>query len=126
MTLMRAATFTTLAGAALAALPLAPASAAPLPRPAQFAICSACHVTEAGKAPGIGPNLWQVGGRKAGSTGFAYSAAMKGAGITWNKDTLTKFVSGPQAVVPGTKMAFGGLKDPKAADAVVAYLLSLK
>ncbi|UAK26150.1 c-type cytochrome [Sphingomonas nostoxanthinifaciens] len=105
----------------------APALAAPLPKPASFAICGACHKVEAGAPSGVGPNLWQVGGRTSGTLdGYDYSPAMKAAKIKWTKAELVSFISGPQARVPGTKMAFGGIKNPADASAVADYLLSLK
>ncbi|WP_253201386.1 c-type cytochrome [Sphingomonas quercus] len=124
---VRAAKFMILAGAGAALMPLTPAAAAPLPRPAQFAMCGVCHKTGAGEPSGIGPNLWQVGGRKAGTlAGFNYSPAMKASNLTWNKDTLSKYIAAPAQTVPGNKMAYAGQKDPKALAAIVDYLLSLK
>ncbi|WP_231639204.1 c-type cytochrome [Sphingomonas profundi] len=102
-------------------------SAAPLPRPPAFAMCGVCHKTVATEKSVLGPNLWGVGGRKAGTMpGFAYSPAMQRSGIVWNRDALLAFVTAPQAKVPGTKMAYGGQKDPKVAGAIVDYVLSLK
>ena len=124
---MRAAKVLTLAAAGMAILPLTAANAAPLPRPAQFAMCGVCHKTGAGEPSSLGPNLWQVAGRKSGTlAGYNYSPAMKSAAITWNKDTLTKYITAPAQTVPGNKMAYAGQKDPKAAEAIVDYLLSLK
>ena len=123
MSIALRATF--LSAAALGAA--VPASAAPLPRPPSFAMCGVCHKTAAGEPNTIGPNLWQVSGRKAGTAaGYAYSPAMKGSGITWNKASLTTYLADPKKVVPGTKMAYAGQKDPKQLAALVDYVLSLK
>lgn len=87
-----------------------------------FVQCQACHSIEAGKNM-IGPSLAGVVGRKAGTiTGFAYSNANKGSGITWTADKLFQYLEKPMRVVPGTKMTFPGL--PKAQDRadVIAYL----
>lgn len=113
---------TALASAALATS----AAAAPLPKPPSFAICGVCHKVEAGAATAMGPNLWGVGNRKAGSTAFAYSPAMKASKLKWDKATLVKYITAPQAVVPGTRMAYVGQKDPKQAAAIADYLFSLK
>src|SRR5580765_5994403 len=78
-----------LAAAATAALgqPAAPpAAAAP---PADFAVCSACHESTANARPSLGPNLWNIGGRKAGALpDYDYSPAMKASTTVWSADTL--------------------------------------
>lgn len=103
------------------------AIAAPLAKPASFAMCGVCHKTEAGAAPSIGPNLWGVGGRVSGTlAGYTYSPAMKNAKIKWSKAELTDYISAPQKKVPGTKMAYAGEKDPAKQAAIVDYLMSLK
>jgi cytochrome c len=113
--------------AAVLTLAAASAHAAPLPRPGSFAICGVCHKTDAGAAPGIGPNLFGVGTRVSGTgAGYAYSPAMKAAKVKWSKAELIGFISDPQKRVPGTKMAFAGQKDPAQAAAIADYLLSLK
>jgi cytochrome c len=89
--------------------------------------CSKCHSVEAGAPPGTGPNLRDVVGASAGSRpGFAYSDAMKGAGLTWSEDNLVKYLQGPGALVPGNRMAAGftGTTAEIAAD-IVAYLKTL-
>jgi cytochrome c len=80
-----------------------------------------------GQKSTIGPNLFGVSDRNSGElAGYAYSSAMKGAGLTWTPEKLAAFITAPQTVVPGTKMAFGGLKDPEKVKEVVKYLESLK
>jgi cytochrome c len=58
--------------------------------------------------------------------GFNYSEAMRESGKTWDPATLDTYLAHPREIVPGTKMAFGGL--PVAADRsnVIAYLETLK
>jgi len=103
------------------------ANAAPLPKPAAFAICGVCHKVEAGAAPAIGPNLWGVGGRVSGTlAGYTYSPAMKNAKIKWSKAEIMDYLANPQAKVPGTKMAYAGEKDPTKEAAIADYLMSLK
>ncbi|MEJ1967575.1 MAG: c-type cytochrome [Rhizomicrobium sp.] len=92
-----------------------------------FARCAICHTNDKGGPNGLGPNLFGVAGRKAASLpSYMYSGALKASGITWTNDKLKAWVSGPQRLVPGTKMAFGGLGRPSDEDDVVAYLDSLK
>jgi cytochrome c len=51
---------------------------------------------------------------------------MKGVGLKWTPENLAAFITAPQMIVPGTKMAFGGLKDPKKVNEVIEYLESLQ
>lgn len=91
-----------------------------------FKKCQACHVSEKGKAPTVGPNLWDVVNRpKASYPGFNYSDAMKKKGGDWSFAELAHFLHGPKTFVPGTKMVFNGL--PSASDEadVIAYLATL-
>ena len=88
--------------------------------------CALCHMAASNGHSMIGPNLWGVVGRHAGSVaGFAYSPAMQHATITWTADQLSAFVQAPTHVVPGTRMPFAGLHNPQQASALVAYLGSL-
>ncbi|MCQ4163007.1 c-type cytochrome [Roseomonas sp. GC11] len=66
--------------------------------------CSACHQV-AQPRNGVGPTLQGVSGRAAGAVqGFNYSAALKGAGKTWDAETLDAFLANPTGMVPGTRM----------------------
>jgi cytochrome c len=88
--------------------------------------CAVCHSAEAGQNK-VGPSLFGVVGRKAGtSADYAYSEAMKNSGITWTSDQLDKYLANPKSVVPNTKMIFLGLKNPDDRKAIVDYLASLK
>ena len=92
-----------------------------------FKRCAICHTDTKGGPNKIGPNLFGVIGRKAGTyAGFNYSAAMKNSGITWTDDKIEAYVQHPQQVVPGNKMPFGGLSSAKQADDLAAYLDTLK
>jgi cytochrome c len=92
-----------------------------------FARCAICHNDTKGAAAKIGPNLFGVVGRKAGSEpNFSYSSAMKNSGITWTPDKLTAYVEHPQQVVPGNRMAFAGITSTTDAQDLVAYLETLK
>ena len=89
--------------------------------------CSVCHSDAAKGGATIGPRLFGVVGRKAGSvSGYNYSPAMKNAGLVWNETTLEKYIANPKAVVPGDKMPYAGLKDQAKRQALVEYLATLK
>jgi cytochrome c len=65
-------------------------------------------------------------GRRAGSVpDYAYSAALKNSGISWNKETLNKWLTNPSELVPGTKMFFK-LDDAQNRADIIAYLEQLK
>ncbi len=103
----------------------APATLA-LNAPADFAVCTGCHSIVAGEV-GIGPSMSGIVGRKAGSLpGFAYSAALQNSGIIWTPEKLDTWLTEPMAMVPGTKMSFGGYSDPRQRQAVIAYLKTLR
>ena len=90
-----------------------------------FIKCKACHENEKGVNK-IGPTLKGVVGRPAASVpDYKYSDAMKAkgaAGMVWDEATLTAYLPDPRKFVPGTKMAFAGLKKPEEVANVIAYL----
>jgi len=92
-----------------------------------FQRCTICHRAEKDGGNGLGPNLFGVVGRNAGTAkDFAYSAAMKNSGITWTPDKLTAYITHPAQVVPGNRMAFAGIANQQQVGDVVAYLATLK
>ncbi len=109
--------------AILAAMP-APYNTADLANGRQaFQLCSACHTAIEGGANMTGPNLYGVFGRKtASAVDYKYSPVLKAAGWIWTPAQLDKWLASPQTTLPGTKMAFVGLKDPKTRTDVIAYL----
>ena len=57
--------------------------------------------------------------------GFEFSEAMKNSGLTWNQANLDRYLTDPRGVVPGTKMAFGGVKDAGKRQEIINYLKTL-
>src|SRR5215470_775731 len=91
-----------------------------------FKKCRACHDVGPEAKNKVGPLLNDIIGRKAGTIeGFPYSEANKSAGskgLVWTEDVLFKYLENPLAFMPGTKMAFAGLKDPQDRKDVIAFL----
>jgi cytochrome c len=92
-----------------------------------FQRCAICHRAEKDAGNGLGPNLFGVVNRKAGSVAnFNYSPAMKSAGFLWTPTKLDQYITHPAAVVPGNRMAFAGIGNPEQVADLVAYLTTLK
>ena len=88
-----------------------------------FKKCASCHSAQKGGGNKVGPNLFGVIGRaKAAVSGFAYSDAMKAKGGSWDVESINQFITKPKDFVPGTKMAFPGLKKPQDRADVILYL----
>ena len=88
--------------------------------------CSICHSAQPGQDK-IGPTLFGLVGRKTGAEpGYNYSPANQAANLTWDVATLDKYLQGPRAMIPGTKMTFAGVKDDEKRANLIAYLATLK
>ena len=88
--------------------------------------CFTCHTIDKGGANKVGPNQWNIVGRKKAShEGFSYSSALQAKGGDWTYEDINHMITKPQAFVRGTKMAFAGLpKEQDRAD-VIAYLRTM-
>ncbi len=87
-----------------------------------FNKCKACHSMNEGKNK-VGPTLFKIIGRDAAAIeSFKYSKALKASGLTWDEETLTRFLTKPKAAVPGTRMAFRGLKNEADIENLIAWM----
>ena len=90
-----------------------------------FKKCSACHMIASGGKNMIGPNLWDVIGRTAGSVNdYKYSKAMVAYGKEWSFEEMNSYLIKPQAYIKGTKMAFAGLRKEKDRASVILFMNS--
>ena len=90
-----------------------------------FKKCSACHQIAADGKNMIGPNLWGVIGRTAGSiSDYKYSKAMVAYAKEWSYEEMNSYLIKPQAYIKGTKMAFAGLRKEKDRASVILYMNS--
>jgi cytochrome c len=78
---------------------------------ASFNKCLACHAIGDGAQNKVGPQLNGLDGRKSGTAAnYNYSDANKNSGITWDEAQFKEYIKDPKAKIPGTKMAFAGIK----------------
>lgn len=117
-----------LAFASVALASSAAAGADPTHGKAVFAQqCSTCHSDSRARPTVLGPPLYGVVGRKAGSiAGYPYSPAMRSAGFAWTEDRLRAYLPAPRDYLPGVKMSYVGLKNPAQLNDLIAYLDSLR
>ena len=87
--------------------------------------CATCHTTNTSDPARQGPSLFKIVGRPAGKAdGFHYSAGFAEANFVWDDGKLDAYLANPQAVIPGTVMAYRqGKADTRAA--IIAYLKEL-
>ena len=88
-----------------------------------FKQCLACHSIAEGGKNKIGPALWGVLGRQAGSLpDYKYSKAMAAHGKKWSFEEMDGFLLKPKNWIKGTKMSYAGLKKEKDRAAVILYM----
>jgi cytochrome c len=92
-----------------------------------FRKCLPCHSVGADARHKIGPVLNGLEGRKSGTIdGYSYSEANKKAEIVWGETSFKDYIQNPMARVPGTKMAFAGIRNEKEIADLWAYLNQFK
>src|ERR1044072_14308 len=87
--------------------------------------CATCHTINSSDPARQGPSLFKVVGRPAGKAdGFRYSAGFTEANFVWDDARLDAYLANPQAIVPGSTMAYRQPKMETRA-AIIAYLKEL-
>ena len=88
-----------------------------------YAQCRACHQIGENAKNLVGPQLNGMFGRKSGTIeGYNYTDANKNSNITWDEATFREYIVGPKGKIPGTKMAFAGIKNPQQVTDLIAYI----
>jgi cytochrome c len=89
----------------------------------QFNKCLPCHAVGPDAENKIGPQLNGLDGRHSGTAAnYSYSDANKNSGIVWDEASFKEYIKNPAAKVPGTKMAFAGIKNDQDINDLWAYL----
>ncbi|MBX2805174.1 MAG: c-type cytochrome [Hyphomicrobiales bacterium] len=115
-----------------AAEKVAEAAPEPIDPERAYRPCAVCHSvadpnTPKGKIQLAGPNLFGIYGAKAAQQeGFAYSQAMRDAGITWNDENLDAYIERPSTFIRGNRMAYVGERNPDKRAAIIEYLKAQK
>lgn len=98
----------------------------PSPGERAYQKCYACHSLEGPDPDMQGPSLNGIVGRRVASEpGFTYSPALRSYARkqkTWNRKALGAFIADPQAVIPGNRMGFFGIRNAQEREELIAYL----
>jgi cytochrome c len=90
--------------------------------------CAICHTVDKGGENRLGPNLFGVLGKRAGTVpDYVYTDAFKRqASWEWTADAMGGWIVLPSTMIPGTAMGvFQGVAE-RDRDDLVAYLAGLK
>jgi cytochrome c len=88
-----------------------------------FRMCAPCHADEKDSPHKVGNNLWNVvGSPKAARPDYRYSQALRAKGGTWSYRELAEYLHNPRTSVPGTSMAFAGIRDNQRMANLLAYM----
>jgi cytochrome c len=90
--------------------------------------CIVCHDLTVAKKNNVGPYLFGVVGRVAGTAEeYIYSNEFheKTRHAVWDKEKLDVYLKNPKAFIPGTKMSFIGVKNDQDRADIISYLSTL-
>jgi cytochrome c len=88
-----------------------------------FKKCLPCHAVGDGATNKVGPQLNGLDGRKAGTApDYSYSDANKDSGMVWSEAVFKEYIVNPMGKMPGTKMAFPGIRNETEINNLWAYL----
>ncbi len=88
-----------------------------------FKMCAACHGDEKDGPHKVGNNLWNiVGSPKAARPDYRYSQALRAKGGTWSYRELAEYLHNPRTSVPGTSMAYAGIRNNERMANLIAYM----
>jgi len=89
--------------------------------------CAGCHTFNRRETASIGPNLWEIVGRRVGADKrFRYSEPMQEFGGRWTRERLDRFLADPAGTIPGTTMQFDGIKDAEQRKRLIDFLAELR
>ena len=85
--------------------------------------CRPCHQVGEKARHTVGPTLNGLFGRKAGTVdGYNFSRANRDSGVVWDEDNFRTYIRNPRQAMPGTKMAYAGLRRDDQIEDLIAYL----
>jgi cytochrome c2 len=95
--------------------------------PGPVEVCLSCHPITPDEEDMEGPLLWGVIGRPVASLpDYEYSGALRAMGGVWTRERLDRWIAGPAAVTPGTKMTLGGVRSAADRKVVLDFLETLR
>jgi cytochrome c len=92
----------------------------------QFASCTSCHAIAPGDRPKIGPTLYRIFGKRAGTNqpSYSYSESLVKSGVIWDARNLDLWLKEPSKYIPNNKMTFIGIANGETRANIIAYLQS--